>query len=164
MQTISLLATLLVVAAFGAASVNADKKSVQEKRQDKMATRLSICERKSKVVNNKIATLKENIKTALGDADAAMAVDCVETGNAVTDCTADCAVAVATVTTAPFGIGAACKGDHACVAGADGALGVKTTGNWGVLFLTFTYSRFLFCAWLINGLSLQHTLFAVHVN
>merc|ERR1719272_981175 len=44
-------------------------------------------------------------------------VACVETGNTAADCLSTCAVATATETTAQSGAGAACVGDHKCVAG-----------------------------------------------
>jgi len=110
MKTISLFATLLVTFALGAVSVDADK--VQLKR----AARLQTCEKKTRVLNKKLSVLKSQIQTALSTADDAMAVDCVETGNTAADCTADC-TAVAVVDTTQSGKGAACLGDHACLAG-----------------------------------------------
>ena len=56
MRTISIFATLLVAVALGAASVDADK--VQLKR----AARLATCEKKTRVVNKKLAVLKKKIK------------------------------------------------------------------------------------------------------
>jgi len=116
MKTISLFATLLVAVALGAVSVDAGLDKVHLKR----AARLQTCEKKTRVLNKKLSVLKTKIQTALSTADDAMAVDCVETGNAAADCTADCAVATATVTTAKAGTGAACAGDYTCTAG-DGA-------------------------------------------
>ena len=68
MKTISLFATLLVAVALGATSVDANADKVQSKR----AARLATCERKTRVVNAKLAILKTKIKTALSTADAAM--------------------------------------------------------------------------------------------
>jgi len=116
MKTISLFATLLVAVALGAVSVDAGLDKVHLKR----AARLQTCEKKTRVLNKKLSVLKTKIQTALSTADDAMAVDCVETGNAAADCTADCAVATATVTTAKSGTGTACAGDYTCTAG-DGA-------------------------------------------
>ena len=58
MKTISLFATLLVAVALGATSVDANADKVQSKR----AARLATCERKTRVVNAKLAVLKKKIK------------------------------------------------------------------------------------------------------
>ena len=48
------------------------QKGLYKKVQSKRAARLATCERKTRVVNAKLAVLKKKIKDALGDADAAM--------------------------------------------------------------------------------------------
>ena len=49
-------------------------------------------------------------------------VDCVETGNTAADCTADCGVVLATVTTAASGGGEPCVGDYTCNQGDGGCI------------------------------------------
>jgi len=129
MKTISLFRALLVVVALGTSPVDAGSNAeVNAKaRQVKMDKRLGICERKTKVVKKKLANLKEDLGTALDDADAAMpapaatstptsaptaaptsapaAVDCAGSWST---CAADCADKTYTVTTVASGNGAKC--------------------------------------------------------
>merc|ERR1712166_478626 len=64
---------------------------------------------------------------AAGDGACPANVNCVETGNTAAECTVDCK-AVAVVTTVQSGKGAACLGDHACLAG-EGACPAANTAN-----------------------------------
>jgi len=131
MRSFSILASLLVVVALGAVSVNA---AVDIKKAQVIE-----CEKGLKLARRTHTDLRKNILQALkggktkttqpaGPAN----VNCVETGNTAADCLSTCAVATATVTTTKSGTGTACAGDYTCTAG-DGAcpanVNCVVTGN-----------------------------------